>query len=256
MFFILSKLLGIFIKPANYILILLFGSFLLKNEVWMKRMRWISMVLFLVFSNGIIFNECLLLWEKPAVLISELDNDYEVAVVLGGTTDAKRQPNDRLFFHKGADRVTHALNLYHSGKVRKILFTDGNAKLFEDPDKDNSPIFDFYVMCGVAPEDIIIESSSRNTRENAFFVKNLVEKNASNGKVILITSAFHMRRAEACFQKVGIKVTGFSTDFSSALPEDRFGFGGFIPSLEVINLWNFLIKEWVGYVVYWMVGYI
>lgn len=256
MFFILSKLLSIFIKPANYIFIFLLGSFLLKNEVWKKRMRWISLVFFLVFSNGMIFNECLLLWERPAILISELDNDYEVAVVLGGTTDAKRQPNDRLFFSRGADRVTHALNLYHSGKVKKILFTGGNARLFEDPNRDNSPIFDFYVMCGVAPEDIIIESSSRNTRENASFVKNLVEKNASNGKVILITSAFHMRRAEGCFKKVGINVTGFSTDFYSVLPEDRFGIGSFIPSIEVLNFWNFLIKEWIGYVAYWMVGYI
>lgn len=256
MFFILSKLLSIFVKPATYILIFLLGSFLLKNEVWKKRLRWTSLVFFLVFSNGMIFNECLLLWERPAILISELDNDYEVAVVLGGTTDAKRQPNDRLFFQKGADRVTHALNLYHAGKVRKILFTGGNARLFEDPDRDNSPIFDFYVMCGVAPEDIIIESSSRNTRENASFVKDLVKKNAGNGKVILITSAFHMRRAEGCFKKVGINVTGFSTDFYTLLPEDRFGIDSFIPSLEVLNFWNFLIKEWVGYLTYKLVGYI
>lgn len=256
MFFILSKLLAIFIKPATYIFIFLLGSFLLKNEVWKKRMRWMTLILFLFFSNGFIFNECLLLWEKPATLIRELDNAYEVAVVLGGTTDANRQPSDRLFFLKGADRVTHALNLYHSGKVKKILFTGGNARLFEDPDRDNSPIFDFYMMCGVAPEDIIIESSSVNTRENAFFVKDLVENNDGNGKVILITSAYHMRRAEACFKKVGINVTGFSTDFVSNLPQDRYSFDNFIPSAKALNDWNFLIKEWVGYVVYWIAGYL
>ena len=250
MFFILSKLLGYFIKPFNLILIFLLVSFLIKNKEWKKRIRWISLALFLVFSNGIIFNECLLLWEKPAISISELDDDYELAVVLGGTTDVDREPNDRLFFHKGADRVTLAVNLYHSGKVKKILFTGGNARLFEDPNRDNSPIIDFYVMCGVAPEDIIIESSSRNTRENAFFVKDLVEMNAKNGKVILITSAFHMRRAEGCFRKAGINVTGFSTDFYSALPKVRFGVDGFIPSSGVLSSWNFLIKEWIGYEFY------
>lgn len=197
-----------------------------------------------------------MLWEVPAIQVSDLDNNYEVAVVLGGTTDVDREPNDRLFFHRGADRVTHALNLYHEGKVEKILFTGGNARLFEDPDRDNSPIYDFYVMCGVSPDDIIIESSSRNTRENAFYVKDLVSKTAKTGKVILITSAFHMRRSEGCFRKVGIDVTGFSTDFHSALPKDRFGFDGFIPSPEVLSNWNFLIKEWIGYVAYWIVGYI
>lgn len=219
-------------------------------------MKWFSLVLFLFFSNGIIFNECLLLWERPAISLNELDDNYDLAVVLGGTTDVDRGPNDRLFFHKGADRVTHALNLYHSGKVKKILFTGGNARLFEDPTRDNSPIYDFYVMCGVAPDDIIIESSSRNTRENAFYVKDLVTNNNQTGKVVLVTSAFHMRRAEGCFRKVGIEVTGFSTDFYTALPKDRFGFDGFIPSPIVLNNWNFLIKEWIGYVAYRIMGYI
>lgn len=231
-------------------------SYFIKSQIWRKRLRWISLVLFLVFSNGILFNECLFLWEKPAILIEELDDDYDLAVVLGGTADVDRDPKDRLFFHKGADRVTHALNLYHSGKVKKILFAGGNPRLFEDPERDNSPIFDFYVMCGVAPEDIIIESASRNTRENAFYVKDLVQSNAKKGKVILITSAFHMRRAEGCFKKVGINVTGFSADFNSALPKDRFGINGFIPSFNTLISWEFLIKEWVGYLAYRMMGYI
>ena len=219
-------------------------------------MRVASVILFLVFTNGFVFNECLMLWEKPAIPIAELDDDYELAVVLGGTTDVDREPKDRLFFHKGADRLTHALNLYHAGKVKKILFSGGNARLFEDPERDNSPIYDFYVMCGVDPDDIIIENASRNTRENAFFVKDLVESNATDGKVILITSAFHMRRAEGCFRKVGINVTGFSTDFNTLLPNDRYGFDSIIPSPGVFGGWNTLIKEWVGYIVYWMVGYV
>jgi len=256
MFFILSKILGYFIKPFNLILIFLVLSFFIKNKSWQKRFRYISLFIFLIFSNGIIFNECLLLWEKPGISLGELDNNYELAVVLGGTTDVDREPKDRLFFHKGADRITHALNLYHSGKVKKILFTGGNARLFENPTRNNSPIYDFYVMCGVAPDDIIIESSSRNTRENAFFVKEMVQKTAKNGRVLLVTSAFHMRRAEGCFRKVGIDVTGFSTDFYTALPKDRFGFDGIIPSPSVLSNWNFLIKEWVGYLAYWIFGYI
>jgi uncharacterized SAM-binding protein YcdF (DUF218 family) len=256
MFFVLSKILGYFIKPFNLILFLLLVSFFVKNKKWAKRLRWTSLVFFLFFSNGIIFNECLLIWEKPAIPVSSLDNNYDIAVVLGGTTDVDREPNDRLFFHKGADRVTHAVNLYHAGKVKKVLFTGGNARLFEDPNRDNSPIFDFYAMCGIAPEDIIIESASRNTRENASFVKALLEAHGESGKVILITSGFHMRRAEGCFRKEGIEVIGFSTDFYSALPRDRFGVDGFIPSPGVLNNWNFLIKEWIGYVAYRVAGYI
>ncbi len=199
----------------------------------------------------------MLLWEKPAISIADLQGNFDLAVVLGGTADANREPKDRLFFHKsGADRITHALNLYHAGKVKKILFTGGNSQVFEDPERDNTPIYDFYVMCGVAPEDIIIESSSRNTHENALFVKDLVANNSKSGKVILITSAFHMRRSEGCFKKVGIDVTGFSTDFYTVLPKNRFAIDGIIPSTYVLGDWSFLIKEWIGYIAYWMAGYI
>lgn len=256
MFFVLSKLLGYFIKPFNLILIFLVVSIVIRNNRWKRRLRLLSLIMFLLFSNGVIFNECLLLWEKPAISISEMSDDYDVAVVLGGTTDVDREPDDRLFFHKGADRVTHAINLYHAGIVKKILFTGGNARLFEDPNRDNSPIFDFYAMCGVDPADIIIESASRNTRENALYVKDLLADNGGTDKVVLITSAFHMRRAEGCFEKVGIDVTGFSTDFYSALPKDRIGFDGFIPSPGVLSNWNFLIKEWIGFIAYWIMGYI
>ncbi|NJN25836.1 MAG: hypothetical protein HC819_07640 [Cyclobacteriaceae bacterium] len=119
MVFILSKILGFFIKPFNIILFLLVISWLIRNKRWKRNLRWFSLVLFLFFSNGIFFNECLLLWEQPATELSDLDNDYDLAVVLGGTADVDRAPYDRLFFRKGADRITHALNLYHSGKVKK-----------------------------------------------------------------------------------------------------------------------------------------
>ncbi len=256
MFFALSKLLGFFLKPFDLIFILVLLSFLIKHGIWRKRLRWAALIMFLFFTNGIIFNECLLLWEKPAKPISELEETYELAVVLGGTADVDREPSDRLFFHRGAERITHALNLYHAGKVKKILFTGGRADLFEDRNRDNSPIREFYIMCGVKSVDIFMESSSRNTRENALLVKEMIEKNSMHGKIILITSAYHMRRAEGCFNKAGMDVTGFSVDFLSNLPKDRFGFNGFLPSSEVLTDWNILIKEWVGYVVYWIVGYI
>ena len=256
MLYILSKIFGFFIQPFNLILALALASVLVRKPYWKRKLRLVSLILFLIFSNGVLLNECLLLWEKKAIPVDNLAGDYEIAVVLGGTTDVDRDGKDRLLLHKGAERVTDAINLCHSGKVKKILFTGGNPRLFEDSNRDNSPIVDFYEMCGVAPEDILIESASRNTRENAFLVREMIEKNAPGGKVILITSAFHMRRSEACFRKVGIEVTGFSTDFYSALPKDRFGFNGIVPSPMVLAHWNFLIKEWIGYVSYWILGYI
>ena len=256
MLYILSKIFGFFIQPFNVIMVLALLAVLVKHRIWAKRLRWTTVVFFLVFTNGIVLNECLLLWEKPAIPLNDLEGEYAYTIVLGGTVDMDREPKDRLFFHKGADRVTHAINLYKTGKVKKIVFTGGNPRLFEDPMRDNSPLRDFYIMCGVAPEDIVIESSSRNTRENALLVKEMLEKEKIGNRVILVTSGYHMRRSEACFRKVGLDVTGFSTDFYSALPKDRFSVLGIVPSSLVLTNWNFLIKEWIGYIGYKIAGYI
>ena len=204
-----------------------------------------------------IFNEVLLKWEVPAVPIEEIQGTYEVGIVLGGTADTERAPFDRLYFSKGAERITQAVTLYKAGKIRKILFTGGNAELFEDPEKDNTPIFQYYLSCGVDPDDIIIENRSRNTHENAVLTKEmLVENNLLDQKHVLLTSAFHMRRAAACYRKEGIDVLEFSTDFYTALPDNRYDFSQFLPSAPVLGNWEFLIKEFVGYIAYWLADYI
>ncbi len=257
MFFYLSKILVFFTSPFNLIVLLTALSFLLKVRKWRRVTRRAAVVLFFVFTIGVIQNEILLWWEVPAIPVSEISDDYEVGIVLGGTTDTEREPFDRLYFNKGAERVTQALQLYKEGKIGKILFTGGKSRLFEDREKDNTPIRDFFIMAGVRPEDIIIENMSRNTHENAKLTRQVLDElGMADKKHILFTSAFHMRRAEACFKKEGIDVLGFSTDFYTQLPQYRFSIGMFIPSVRVLDNWDFLIKELIGYVAYGVAGYI
>ncbi len=256
MFFVLSKLLNFFIKPFSVFLILLFASLLVKNNQLKKRLMITAIVWLLIFSNGFIFNETLRLWEYPAVAIASLPSNEAIAVVLGGGEDTDRAPNDRLFIYKAGERILHAATLYHHGKVSKIIFSGGRARLLEDAQKDNSQVLEFLMMCGVPEEDIILENNSRNTRENAAFVQSLIEEKSIPDNVILVTSAFHMRRSMACFKKVGIDAIAFPCDFYTSLPKDRLSPEKMLPSSEVLNHWNFLIKEWIGIIAYKVAGYI
>src|SRR5258706_7873052 len=70
----------------------------------------------------------------------------------------------------------------------------------------------FLVEIGIPPEDIIIENKSNNTYENAIFTKEILQRDFPNGRFLLFTAAFHMRRAVACFKKVGMEVTPYGTD--------------------------------------------
>jgi len=253
MFFFFSKALIFFTKPFVIIVGCFILTYFIRSTLWKKRLRWASLVLFLFFSNGVIFNELLRWWEVPPVAISDLGHDYKAAIVLGGTADVEREPHDRLFLKEGAGRITHAVHLYKAGIIDKVIYTGGRSKLFEDATVDNQPILLFYTDCGIPEHDIILESSSRNTHENAAFTAAITD---ASEKYILITSAFHMRRAYACFKKEGIDVTPFSCNFGASREDERFEFSRFLPSLHVLNMWDRLIKEWLGMTFYKLAGYI
>ena len=199
-------------------------------------------------------DEIMRAWEIAPVAINSIPEEtYETAIVLGGGTDPERTPQDRLYFNDAADRVIHALYLYKTEKVSKIIFTGGKGEVFEEPERNNKQIKDFYILCGVDERDIIMENVSRNTHENAAFTARLID---NNKKHILITSAFHMRRAQACFKKVGLDTLPFSCDFNSSKEEDRFSMQGFIPSTEAMSGWEIILKEWIGIIAYKISGYI
>ena len=255
MFFILSKTLLFLLKPFNLILVTMLAGMLFSKRHAGRKMVLASLLMIVLFGNGFLFNTVLLLWEIPASPLTAIPDNCRYAIVLGGTADVEREPRDRLYFNKGAERITQAVNLHRAGKALQILYTGGRSELFGNPEADNQPIFDFYTMCGVPVGDIILESRSRNTRENALLSKEMLREIDNPGPVILLTSAFHMRRSLACFRKVGLDVVPFSTDFNSVLPADRYKIGQFFPSSKTLYDWEFLIKEMVGFLVYRLSGY-
>ena len=103
-------------------------------------------------------------------------------------------------------------------------------------------------------EDILIEDISRNTYENAKYAKELIIDHELKGPFLLSTSACHMRRSLACFDKQELQVDAFPVDYLSGKREfnpDRL----FRPKSHVLKSWNALIHEWVGFLFYKIAGY-
>ena len=101
---------------------------------------------------------------------------------------------------------------------------------------------------------IIVENESRNTFESAMNVKKNI-RIAESKPLLLITSAFHMRRSRACFKKAGVEVECFSTDFYTH-PRYFTPDVLFVPNSEALVIWHKLFKEWAGMAAYWVAGYI
>ena len=236
-------------------ILIVMGAIFLKKK-WGKRSLWTGIILLGFFSNPFIANQAMLAWEPDFKDFNAIEN-HEIGIVLTGVTNISKTAYDRTFFNKGADRITHALQLYRMGKIKKILITGGQGLNPVNSQTEAETLERFLLMTGMPAADILIEDQAKNTAQNAQFSKDFLVKNGidTNQEFMLITSAFHMYRAKACFDKVGLKTETFPTDYYSH--ETKFNFPSlFYPSPSAIDNWHKVVKEWIGITVYKLVGYI
>lgn len=237
-----------------WIIGLLIYSFLTKNAKKKKRAFLAAILLFVFFSNSFLLDNAMRMWEIPAIKETDIKGTYDVGIVLGGMLSYDSQM-DRLQFSRGVDRLLQAVKLYEDGIISKILITSGSGSITY-PELKESPLLKKYLISiNIPDEDIIIESESKNTRENALFSAPMIKKVAPTGRNLLITSAFHMRRSMGCFDKVGIKVSPFSTDRFSGGPRRWQLDFLLIPNVDALQGWILLIHEMTGYFIYKIFGY-
>ncbi|WP_258104744.1 YdcF family protein [Marinoscillum sp. MHG1-6] len=253
MFFYLSKVLGILIDPFLWILVgLIYG-------LWNKKTnkpRFIlpaSLILLVLFSNPFLSNYAMRQWEFPP--INKADLPYtDIGIVLTGMAHPDFIPEDQIHFSEGADRITEAITLYHDGLIARVLVTGGISVIKKERTPESEALLPLLHASKIEQSDLFIEKQARNSYENARFTKDfLVHENLQDRRALLITSAYHMKRAMACFKKQGLDVIAYPVDYRSG-PVD-FDIQWILPSAIALNNWRILFKEWVGYVTYKLLGY-
>jgi uncharacterized SAM-binding protein YcdF (DUF218 family) len=253
MFFLLSKMLAFLFTPLVWIIGLFAYGMITKVDKRRKRSLRASLILLILLSNAAFHNAFMHAWEIPAVKTSEVKDTYDAGILLGGLSNY--DPTlEKIQFNRSGDRMMQTLELYYKGKIRKIVVVSGSGSVFYQDYKEADFIRNYLLSIGIPDSNIIVENQSKNTRENALNVKPILEKHFNNGKYLLITSAFHMRRSLGCFRKVGIEVTPFSTDRKSGPWRWDLDFL-LVPNLEVLESWDILIHEWIGVITYKLAGY-
>jgi uncharacterized SAM-binding protein YcdF (DUF218 family) len=111
------------------------------------------------------------------------------------------------------ERINHAINLYRTGQVRKLIFTGGQGNPGEPT--ESSAARDYAIQSGVAAADILIEEKSHTTYENILYAKQLADTHGIN-KVLIVSDPLHMKRAMAMAEDVGL------TAEASPTPSTRY----------------------------------
>ncbi len=254
MFFILSKALLFLLNPLIWIVTLLGFALFLKKEKWKKRSLQLCFLCLIFFSNNWIINFVSRQWEPTPLLVSDIQQPFELAIVLSGYAIIGYDlPNDPplLSFAQSGNRLHHAVQLYKLGKVKQILLSGGAGNVLGKKISESAEVKRYLLTIGIPEADIIVEPNSRNTRENALFTANLLQDiSYPHQNILLITSASHIPRAKKCFDKVGLSVTPFAVGSTPA--SGVFHLDSLVPNLGALTTWKSLMKEWVGVFVYWM----
>ena len=254
MFFFFSKFLSFLFKPIGLIFVSLFLIWKYRNSNRLPRIiLFISLTIYFL-SNDFIINEISTAYEYPAAPRSEV-KVHDIGIVLtGGLMNEEKPPVDNLFLGNHADRFAQALLLYKEKKLKKILISGGDLKLISRPIQSEGKLAaEFLIKCGVDPSDIILENRAVNTFQNAKFTAELIRSEYPDQQYMLLSSASHLPRAIACFEKQGLKITPFGTDYMSK--KRRFLWIQLIPSGNALHDAQTLMHEWAGFLTYKLMGY-
>jgi uncharacterized SAM-binding protein YcdF (DUF218 family) len=253
----LSKILPLFVMPVSVVLMLSVVALVMLQR-GMKRAA--SSVLAVAIS---------LLWIASTPMVAEglyrglesrhpaqsLDRvpEADCIVLLGGAVGAPLAPRVEADLGDPIDRVYKSAQLYRAGKARSLIVTAGNQPWSQSPWAEADLIRDLLMEWGVPKDAIFLEGSSRNTRENAIYSKNLIDSIHCK-ESLLVTSAAHMPRALAAFRSVNASVIPVSTDVR-IIEKNVPGAMDFLPSAGALAMTSDAIREWIGQWVYSLQGW-
>ncbi len=147
----------------------------------------------------------------PPLSLSKLRQEKAQAiVVLGG--GEKYAPEYKAYIPSNASSARLDYAVYLHEKSRLPILLSGGAVL-DDP-RSEASIMNKRLVALAGFSSTWLDKHSINTSQNARDTKVLLSKKGVN-KIILVTSAYHMRRAMYAFRKEGISVIAAPTDYHS-----------------------------------------
>lgn len=253
--YVISKILSFITSPLSWVFLTLAIGTTLHFVKRKKALVWFlsSFILTVVFTNPLLSNWAMHRWEKSFAK-PEIHHSKATAIVLSGMASYNDQ-NQQHNFGQSTDRLTETVKLYFDGKISKIILTGGNASIFYNDRPESEYLKEFLIQLKIPDSVILTETQSRNTYENALFTKHITDSLCKTESYLLITSAYHMRRALACFKSQKISITPYAVDVYH--PYIKTDYQNIIaPSTSALQQWNILFHEWIGLLYYSIRGYI
>ncbi|PJB63478.1 MAG: hypothetical protein CO095_16440 [Armatimonadetes bacterium CG_4_9_14_3_um_filter_58_7] len=255
MFYLLSKVLAFIVYPLSFATLIFAIACLLHN-----RRRRVSQIL---IGTAACWLYLCSIEPFANILLSPLESPFrgsrdnlprpDAIMVLGGMSDAINSSSRWIELTESSDRLIMALQLARRHPRAILILSGGSGDLFEQSKRESVFLRDLAMDLGIEDERILVDSRSRNTRENAIeTAKLLAGRDLSD--VVLITSAFHMRRALGCFRRLGLRPSACAVDFRGH--HSNYDPFSLIPDATSLQGSTSALREYVGLLAYKLQGYI
>jgi len=257
MYIYLSKILPLLILPIGIVfefsLIALYLLWRRKRKSSMVFLATAMLVLW-VSSMPIVADTLLgrLEAQYPPVALSDIPTS-ECIIVLGGAVEPALAPRLDIDFKEAADRVYKTATLYIAGKSPLIIVAGGNQPWSSFDQSEAQAIRLLLMDWGVPDSAIILDETSRNTRENVINTWEILQARPCV-EPLLVTSAAHMPRSVQSFEMVGIKVFPVSVDVR-VVKAPKLTLFDFIPDIDAFKGTTDATHEWVGQKFYQLRGW-
>lgn len=154
--------------------------------------------------------------------------------------DAKDVPSEQVVLVLGAkvnqdgglsdmfrDRVDVALELYKSGKVKKILVSgDHGTKEYDEVNAAKN----YLLQNGVPGADIFLDHAGFDTYDSVYRARDVFDVES----MIVVTQAYHLPRALYIADRLGVEAVGVSADLRTYGGED---YRNFREEFAVVKAW-------------------
>ena len=253
MFFLAAKTLSFVEQPLNLVAILLLVSVILWRGRPRLARRTAVAALLLFFSIGFT--------AAPRAVLRALEEAHAPttaplqslagAIILGGSEDAgiKAAERGQVLFNGAAERLTTAVRLLRQYPDYVVVHTGLSGRMNHQGMTESEMARLFFSEQGADLSRVIFEDRARDTYENGLFTRQLPGVDP-NRRWLLVTSAMHMPRSMAVFEKLGWSVEPMPVDYQTGrtIPLGRYSIA------RGAVAWETAIHEILGYVAYWVTG--
>jgi uncharacterized SAM-binding protein YcdF (DUF218 family) len=238
----LHKILPLIFSP----LMLVIGLIVLGIIFNLRKFSLIGVIVLILSSLPIISNKFIAYLEKDyqPIEIAEIENVDAIVVLSGMIRVIGDEENLKYEFTDSVDRFFAGLDLFNNNKSTILILTRGKMP-WSIGIAEGEYLKELAIKYGVSEENIILTDEVQNTDQEAKAIKEILTEDA---KIILVTSAFHMPRAEKVFKAANINLIPYPVDFQSSKLKTTIM--DFIPSAKSFFDTSHFVREMIGRLYY------